>query len=215
MAQADPQEMYRLYVAGETGIDLPMDEASRMARAREMGFDVDTPLYHGTPGADIQAFRASRSGAAGPGVYTSQMPSTASGYAEGMGLFDRRNAFSDETGTYIEGGNVLDVLGPRNLQSSEDWTANMMAQMSSNPMSRQQASAGATQQAIGEGFQGAQARSPISSMGRNVVVFDPANIRSRFARFDPRLSHLANLNAANVSPITGLLALMQAQEQQR
>ena len=27
---------------------LPMDEASRMARAREQGFDVDTPLYHGT-----------------------------------------------------------------------------------------------------------------------------------------------------------------------
>jgi GNAT superfamily N-acetyltransferase len=212
MAQADPQEMYRLYVAGETGADLPMDEASRMARAQEMGFDVDTPLYHGTPGADIQAFRASRSGAAGPGVYTSQMPSTASGYAEGIGLFDRRNAFSDEAGTWIEGGNVLDVLAPRNLQSSEDWTANMMAQMSSNPMSRQQASAGATQQAISEGFQGAQARSPISSMGRNVVVFDPVNIRSRFARFDPRLSHLANLNAANVDPITGAAAVSASQQ---
>jgi hypothetical protein len=28
---------------------LPMDEASRMARAKEMGFDVETPLYHATP----------------------------------------------------------------------------------------------------------------------------------------------------------------------
>jgi hypothetical protein len=48
-----------------------------------------------------------------------------------------------------------------------------------------------------------------------MMVANPANVRSRFARFDPRLSLLANLNAANVSPITGLLALMQAQEQQR
>src|SRR5690606_31267416 len=28
--------------------DLPMDEASRLARAREMGFDTDRVLYHGT-----------------------------------------------------------------------------------------------------------------------------------------------------------------------
>jgi len=30
---------------------------------------------------------------------------------------------------------------------------------------------------------------------RERVVYDPRNIRSRFARFDPRLSHLANLSA--------------------
>lgn len=199
-AAADPQYMF-------ANTPLPMDEASRMARAREAGLDVDTPLYHGTPGADIQAFRPSRSGAAGPGVYTSQMPSTASGYAEGMGLFDRRNAFSDDTGTWIEGGNVLDVIGPRNLQSSEDWTANMMSEMSGSPISRQQAAARATQQAISQGFQGAQARSPISSMGRNVVIFDPTNIRSRFALFDPEFAHLRNLSAG-VGGL-GLLSLMQ------
>lgn len=213
MAVADPQEMARLYASGATGMDLPVDEASRMARARDMGFDVDTPLYHGTPSADIQAFRASRSGAVGPGVYTSQMPSTASGYAEGMGLFDRRNAFSDDTGTFIEGGNVLEVVGPRNLQSSEDWTSNMIGQMSGSPMSRQQAAAFANEQAIAEGFQGAQARSPISSMAGNVVIFDPRDIRSRFARFDPRLSHLSNLNAANASPLLGGAVLAAPQQQ--
>lgn len=31
--------------------DLPMDQASRIARARELGFDVDTPMFHGTPDA--------------------------------------------------------------------------------------------------------------------------------------------------------------------
>ena len=29
--------------------ELPMDEASRMQRARDMGFNVDNPVYHGTP----------------------------------------------------------------------------------------------------------------------------------------------------------------------
>jgi len=27
------------------------------------------------------------------------------------------------------------------------------------------------------------------------IIFDPRNIRSKFARFDPRLKHLANLSA--------------------
>ena len=46
------------------------------------------------------------------------------------------------------------------------------------------------------------------------VVFNPANIRSRFARFDPEFSHLSNLSAANASPTAGLLA-SGAQEQDK
>jgi len=42
----------------------------------------------------------------------------------------------------------------------------------------------------------------ISNSGER-VTFDPANIRSRFARFDPRLKELSNLSAS----IGGLLAL--------
>jgi hypothetical protein len=42
--------------------------------------------------------------------------------------------------------------------------------------------------------------------GHSVIVLDPANIRSRFARFDPEFAHLANLNAANASTVGGLLA---------
>ena len=39
---------------------LPMDEASRMARAREMGFDTSRPVYHGTA-TDFRAFDPDRS----------------------------------------------------------------------------------------------------------------------------------------------------------
>jgi len=48
----------------------------------------------------------------------------------------------------------------------------------------------------------------------NYQIDDPSNIRSQFARFDPRLGHLSNLNAANASPMTGLLAAPVAQETQ-
>lgn len=42
-----------------------------------------------------------------------------------------------------------------------------------------------------------------------IAIFDPANIRSRFARFDPRLAHLKNLNAtlAGGAGVTGLLSM--------
>lgn len=44
------------------GVDsLPMDQASRLARAREMGFDTSTPYYHGTTG-DFSAFDPLRKG---------------------------------------------------------------------------------------------------------------------------------------------------------
>jgi len=68
--------------------DLPMDTASRMARAREQGFDVDTRYYHGTPyaqGVADEGFSPSFLGKGhdeyGPGFYFSDDPRLASGYA--------------------------------------------------------------------------------------------------------------------------------------
>jgi hypothetical protein len=44
------------------------------------------------------------------------------------------------------------------------------------------------------------------------IALDPANIRSRFARFDPEFSHLSNLSAANRDETAGLLAMAAAAE---
>lgn len=46
----------------------------------------------------------------------------------------------------------------------------------------------------------------LDESGLALAMTDPTTIRSRFARFDPEFSHLANLTAANASPIGGLLA---------
>ena len=65
-----------------------MDTASRMARAREQGFDVDTRYYHGTPYAQGVAdegfsprFLGKGHDEYGPGFYFSDDPRLASGYA--------------------------------------------------------------------------------------------------------------------------------------
>jgi hypothetical protein len=51
--------------------------------------------------------------------------------------------------------------------------------------------------------------------GLALAMTDPTAIRSRFARFDPEFSHLANLNAANASPLAGILAMPNEEERNR
>lgn len=75
MAKADPSYMFN-------NTPLPMDQASRMARADEMGFGGD--WYHGTA-ADPTALRPSSSGAQGPRVYLTDSPDAAAFYARDWG----------------------------------------------------------------------------------------------------------------------------------
>ena len=189
----DTMELVDLYRRGATGMDLPMDEASRMARAGEMGFDTGTPLYHGT-GSDFQAFDSARfgqsdHGSKGRGVYASQNPDVANGYATLVDEPDRqvypliyglRNAYDGEIpmAMYDEGTSIAFTNNLKNL-----------------------------------GFDGVMR--PNARKGGEIteaVAFDPTDIRSRFARFDPRLAHLRNLSAG-VGGL-GLLSTMMPQEEQ-
>jgi hypothetical protein len=66
------------------GLKLPMDTASRMARAKEMGFRTDMPLYHGS-GTEFSSARAVPTNAAGmepPGVSLALDPDLAGLFAE-------------------------------------------------------------------------------------------------------------------------------------
>ena len=241
MAQADPQEMYRLYVAGETGMDLPMDRQSRFQRAREMGFDVDNILYHGTA-ADFPAFDASRGGSvtgarsARSATWLSDSPDVAESYAafaadkavqdlidrsyraEVDGDFNLAERLMREAqrveAAGVEGANIISVYGPRNLRrvdmAGDQYDPD---DMSLSGLLSQAQQSGASGLELTDFIDNADFANMTSATHRG--IFNPVNIRSEFARFDPRLSHLANLNAANVSPITGLLAILQAQEQQR
>jgi hypothetical protein len=202
MAQADPQYMFY-------NTPLPMDEASRMARAGEMGLSPDE-AYHGTPYADIQAMRPSGFGAVGPGVYVSRRTDTAGDYARGYGLM-RPDVFEQDFVRYTEGGNVTPVMVPSNLQSFNDWSDARMKDMQRQGLygMGSKADEAASAQAQDLGFEGVAARN------ENAVIFDPSRVRSRFARFDPEFAHLANLSAANVDPLAGLLGVLAAEEQRK
>ena len=100
MAAADPQYMY-------FNTPLPMDAASRMARAEEMGFDVGRTRYHGSE-ADINEVRTDLGDQERyrTGLFTSTNPDVADSYVSTSGgmiypMVMRRN----------DGGAIIDAQG--------------------------------------------------------------------------------------------------------
>lgn len=100
MAAADPQYMY-------FNTPLPMDAASRMARAEEMGFDVGRTRYHGSE-ADINEVRTDLGDQDRyrTGLFTSTNPDVADSYVSTSGgmiypMVMRRN----------DGGAIIDAQG--------------------------------------------------------------------------------------------------------
>lgn len=90
------------------GTKLPMDEASRMARAQQLGFD--TPVYHYTDVAeDFPAFRVSREG-----VYTSTRPEVAE-HAGRLVQHERRSAGRDRVMPMMARGPIAGMHTPKRI----------------------------------------------------------------------------------------------------
>lgn len=161
---------------------LPMDEASRMARAREMGFDPERVVYHGTD-ADFREFDLGL--AANPkekAVFFTNKASEA-------------EHFGDPREYLIKG----DMLGVRWKDFSEDpiYDPEIMAAILDHAKS-----VGSSVVNI-KGIQNFEG-GPLST---TVAVFDPKNIRSRFAAFDPAKADSAELLASRASAPPGLLTI--------
>jgi len=185
MAQADPQYMF-------SNTPLPMDESSRLARAGDAGFDVGTPLYHGsTARQDFAALEPSNRGRIGPGVYMTPDENLASVFAGS----DRASIIAKEPA--LPNSRVMPLIATNN-------PADEAARAIAGNARREVGLGGdegrlAFQRALGD-FDGV-------SMPTERTILDPRNIRSRFARFDPEFSHLSNLSAANASPLAGIAGL--------
>lgn len=82
MQFADDRRLFQLYERGEVGANLPMDQASRMDRARDMG-NVE-PEYVGSLEPNIRAFdpRMARGERRYGGSFSSDSPAVASSYAD-------------------------------------------------------------------------------------------------------------------------------------
>lgn len=173
-----------------TNAGLDMSEEARMQRAQEMGFDTDTRFFHGTSD-DIRAFSLDMTqsrdhGFIGKGVYVTQSPAVADFYANTatprqrneQGDFSEPNVMQ----LFVKDGNykrysVADRLDlqlklARNFSFAEELTAQLQE----------------------EGYDGAEV---VDASGAIVerVVFDPANIRSVNAAFDPNMADSSTLLA--------------------
>jgi hypothetical protein len=221
MAQADPQYMYN-------NTPLPMDEASRMVRAGEAGFDTSVPLYHG--GRDnlqnVSRLEGNAEGGAGT-FYMTDERSVANSYAPNRTNPSGENIMPllARSGDYREAGYTRPFPADGTQQQMDAWLLGNDAY---------------NERMSGEGIKSAVYNQQINAARRNnqpgvvmrqtvdnridsqsalpsdvFIALDPANIRSRFARFDPEFSHLSNLSAANVDPLAGLLGVLAAEEQRR
>jgi hypothetical protein len=198
---------------------LPMDEASRLARARELGFDVDKPIYHGTY-ANFDEFQLGKPGASAE----AGRPGLSNDYLTFAG--DRRHAAEyGDVGQYYVRGKIYEhdavpdiehaakSSGYGSAQEYIDASGSFYAGTGLDDILRDQATA-----ARRAGYDGVRLKfgdlegSGFSrSIGGDVyAMFDPKNIRSTQAAFDPARSDSANLLAANPSTasINALIAAL-------
>jgi hypothetical protein len=196
MDQADPQRLHHHYVSGNTGVDMPMDQASRMERAAQMGFD--TKAYHGTNTS--QEFSS-----LGKSVNSKRRESYLA--PEEHKEFSNSFASSDQGRVFPLLANVTGFHNGRTEEGREAlkdlaYEKNFQPELYANhlkgdPNTLRPVSWG-DQNAIDKlndaGYPGAviEERPWMDSY----AVFDPTKLRSQFARFDPRLSHLSHLSAS-------------------
>lgn len=160
---------------------LDMSPEARAARAAEMGFSMRRKLYHGT-GADFGAFRPSRDGESSfAGVSLTKNPAVANFYAGQWG---------------DEGAQIMPVVIRGKTQDYMKFMDGAERYYKKYDLTEQEL----TEYARAKGITGV-----VSPENAEVRVFNPADIRSRFAAFDPARAGEADLLASRV-PLSGLLA---------
>jgi len=179
--------------------DIPMDEASRMARAKQMG--IDFPAFHSTL-KDTQTVNPTGKfmGYTGTsGFSVTDSPKAASRYLDRFGDYGwvdnkpNQQFNKNVMPLQVRLGNVDERAAPYPSRIGLGYTL----------------PDGYIPEHVQRGFDTARFEDAISKTGQvkhstaknairssEYVISDPTRIRSRFARFDPRLSHLKNLSAS-------------------
>lgn len=152
--------------------DLDMSPEARMQRAQDLGFDTDNVFYHGTS-SDFAELQPSTVGDLGAGVYVTPNPEKASGYAAVRKFMKRQ--------TNNAGPNVLPLRVKSNLNYLDLQGGSIM------PFDEAR-----IQSLKDQGYDGIR---QFDTEG-NVIqmnIFDPKNIRSTNAEFNPANSDSSNL----------------------
>lgn len=212
-----------------TSQPLDMSEAARMARAKEMGFDTERPLYHGTNKGDFDEFKIGSPGynstvfgsepATRSAVFTAEDPALAKEFADQggksgrvMDLFGRSENPLDLSKYGFQ--NMPDEFFTENgfnrryydgLQPWETWRAFDDAEGGKDLV-----------EALKKGgYDAAKLMDYSSGDVANTTswaFFDPSQLRRTDAAFDPSKADSANLLAANPGTET-ILEALRAQQQ--
>lgn len=192
--------------------DLPMDTESRMARAREMGFDTDRVMYSGQQ-KDIKSFEQQDFWDDEPHImWMSDNPAVAGSYiGRAKTSYETPSVFPfyvRDPDTTIEGAganwqnlpaeSLPDEFDEIDFYKGKDInTEDVISELGGSVEFRNITDVGPN-----------MSYPQVSGYDKNIpsttrADSDPAyNVRSKFARFDPRLEHLGNINAG----IAGLIA---------
>lgn len=192
--------------------DLPMDAASRAARAKDAGFR--GPTFHATS-ADIAAIDPARmdtgmSYGTGEGAFwTTTQPKTADTYLPGAYVKEGSGGAAMGDGVeryYTEGANVIPTMN--RLRNADVWdmggggypTGGVGKYITD---ARRSGSDVVLFQRMKD--QGIMGLGSGSADNTSIAAVNPTTVRSRFARFDPRLAHLRNLSAGLGIPLAAYL----------
>jgi len=149
-----------------------MNPEARMQRAQDLGFDLDNVFYHGTA-SDFAELQPSTVGDLGGGVYVTPNPEKASGYAAVRKFMKRQ--------TNNAGPNVLPLRVKSNLNYLDLEGSSIM------PFDETR-----IQSLKDQGYEGIR---QFDTEGKVIQmnIFDPKNIRSTNAEFDPTKADSADL----------------------
>jgi hypothetical protein len=173
----------------EGGLGLAPDN-TQWQRAEAMGFNVREPMYHGTK-ADFTEFSLGKHGTAtdkgdfGEAVYASTNPETANTYAKNAGDYTSGQVMP----LYVKEGRRLVTQGQNEfnklierLGGEEAWF-----ELRQNPKEYAKAIKDLGYDSVRD-------------MGyHQTAIFDPKNIRSKFAAFDPKQANNPNLLAGGLA----------------
>jgi hypothetical protein len=203
--------------------DLPMDQASRMKRAEEMGFDPEKTWIHATDEPGIKEFDPLKRGDMTLG--------SASDPAYGMTslIGEYFNIGSD---ALTKGGQGGSVLYPAKLPIDEDLKDVGSLSSLADDLRYQAAEMGVdiddvddlyydlkpvtdkyVEKLKSEGYSGVKF-SDEEYGGTSAAIFDPENIRSVHAAFDPAKKQSANILAGGAGATVGTAAYMSREEDQ-
>jgi hypothetical protein len=155
-----------------------MDQGARMQRAQDLGYDMDNVFYHGTS-SDFAELQPSTVGDLGGGVYVTPNPEKASGYAAVRKFMKRQ--------TNNASPNVLPLRVKNNL--------NYLDLQGQSIMPFDEARIQSLKDQGYEGIRQFDAEGNVIQMN----VFDPKNIRSINAEFDPTKADSADLLSSRQS----------------